>query len=345
MKGQCMKPGNIDFPIRLDIARIPTPFQIMRRLSDQTGIEIFIKRDDLTGSALSGNKIRKLEFALADAKAKGCDTVITCGGEQSNHCRATAVAATMTGMKTLLLLRTADPENPPAPTGNLLMDKMSGADILWITPDEYKQRAVIFEREAEKLRAAGRTPYIVPEGASYSVGAWGYIGAFAELAEDIAMLSDSGAKPVTIIHACGSGGTAAGLILGSLMMESNVRIISVNVCDDREYFVNAIGNICEDTIREYNLKVDFDRSRHIEILDGYVGRGYALSRPDELSRIIGLSRMEGIFLDPVYTGKAYHAMMTEIEKDKKAFGDRIVFIHTGGIFGLFPKSDELAPLL
>ncbi len=332
------------YPPRVDLARLPTPLQPLKRWSEKLGVDLWIKRDDLTGSVLSGNKVRKLEFVLAEALSQRADTVITCGGEQSNHCRATAVAAAMAGLHCRLLLRTADPSCPPPLEGNLLLDRMAGADIVWITPDEYRRREVFFEREAGDLRSQGKVPYIIPEGASNALGAWGYIRALEELASDLQRLFGDD-EPVTVIHACGSGGTAAGLILGAKLSGLPLRIASVNVSDDRDYFIGAVGDICEGVIADYRLDVAFDCSRDIEIIDGYVGRGYGLSRAEELALMCELARTEGIFLDPVYTGKAFYGMVEELQRDPGKFGERIVFVHTGGIFGLFPAARQIEPLL
>ena len=332
------------FPPRIELARLPTPLQPLKRWSEKLGVDLMIKRDDLTGAALSGNKIRKLEFVLADALAKKADTVLTCGGEQSNHCRATAIAAAMLGLDCRLLLRTANSANPPPPEGNILLDRMAGAEIVWITPEEYKRREEFFAREADSLRSQGKVPYIIPEGASDAVGAWGYIKGMEELVCDLSGVS-SREEPVTVLHACGSGGTAAGLILGAKLSRQPIRVTSINVCDDRDYFIEVVGGICEKAIAEYNLDIAFDRHRDIEIIDGYVGRGYALSQPEELRLICEMARTEGIFLDPVYTGKAFYGMVQKLRRDLKCFGDRIVFLHTGGIFGLFPAAKQIAPIL
>ena len=340
-----MKECRVTYPPQINLARLPTPLHPLPRLSAKLGIELFMKRDDLTGSALSGNKIRKLEFVLADAVAQKADTVLTCGGAQSNHCRATAIAAAMLGLNCRLLLRTADPSNPPPPEGNILLDQMAGAEIVWITPEEYNRRDEIFEREASTLKKAGRKPYPIPEGASDALGAWGYIRCIEELVNDIANLPGGAHKNATIINATGSGGTSAGLILGAKIFGLNARIVGVNVCDDQDYFVRLIGKICQNAISDYHLDIDFFRDDDVNIIDGYVGRGYALSRPEELSVICDLARTEGIFLDPVYTGKAFFGMIQELKRDPKCFGDRIIFIHTGGIFGLFPKAREIEPLL
>lgn len=334
----------IPYPRRLSLARTPTPLESLRKLSDRLGVELYVKRDDLTGIALSGNKIRKLEFVLADALEQGADTVLTCGGAQSNHARATAVAAAMLGLQCLLILRTPDPSNPPPFEGNLLLDRLAGSDIVWITPDEYRIRNEIFEREASALQKAGRHPYVIPEGASNALGAWGYIRAAEELKRDLDKLPGAAGRSPTIIYAAGSGGTGAGLILGTGLLGMKTRVVGVNVCDDRDYFVRVIGGICETAIADYKLDLPFSRKGDVEILDGYVGLGYALSRPEELSLIHEVARTEGVFLDPVYTGKAFYGMIRELERNPNAFGDRIVFLHTGGIFGLFPKAGEMAAL-
>ena len=340
-----MKSDELTFPQHIPLARRPTPLHALPRLSAELGVDVYVKRDDLTGAALSGNKVRKLEFVLADALDKKADTVLTCGGAQSNHCRATAVAAAMLGLNCRLLLRTVDPLHPPPLEGNLLLDRMAGAQIVWITPEEYKSRDRIFAREAEKLAAAGSKPYIIPEGASNALGAWGYIQCFAELQHDLVRLKGDAPQAVTIINAAGSGGTSAGLILGAKLFDAKARIVSFNVCDDREYFIGAIGSIAEAAVVESRLAVDFSRDADIDIIDGYVGRGYALSRPEELTAIVDLARSEGIFLDPVYTGKAFFGMLQELKRDPGCFGERIIFLHTGGIYGLFAQSREIESVL
>ena len=336
---------NVPYPSRISLAHTPTPIEPLKRMSRKLGVEIYAKRDDLTGAELTGNKVRKLEFVLAEALNHGADVVLTCGGAQSNHCRATAVAAAKVGIRCRLLLRTPDPSNPPPPEGNALLDRMVGAEIVWISPEEYRRREEFFEREAASLRNQGRKPYIIPEGASNALGAWGYIRASEEIGRDLEGLPGGADRQTTIIHATGSGGTTAGLILGKLLLDLNVRVVGVNVCDDHQYFVKAIGEICEGLISHYGLNLTFSRDRDIEIVDGYVGRGYALSRPEELGFIRDVAREEGIFLDPVYTGKAFFGMAKELEKDSQCFGNRIVFLHTGGIFGLFPKAAEMAEVL
>ncbi len=331
----------LNYPAHLELARKETPFQKMERLSEELGIEIFFKRDDLTGCELSGNKIRKLEFLLADAKAKGADTVITCGGAQSNHCRATALAAVRAGLQSTLLLRTEDPKNPPPSHGNILLDKLAGAELIWITPAEYKERHNRFAMEQERLREQGKVAYIIPEGGSNQLGAWGYIMGMEEIADDLTALGDDDFSETTVLSATGSGGTTAGLLLGAQLLDLDLRVTGINVCDDKDYFVAEIDRICREFRKDYAVNIAIN-STDIDIVDGYVGRGYALSRPEELNAIYELARLEGVILDPVYTGKAFYGMLSEIRKKRSVFGRRIVFVHTGGLFGLFPVADKFA---
>jgi D-cysteine desulfhydrase len=329
----------INPPDRIQLAQLPTPVRAAKHLSEELGVDLLVKRDDLTGSTLTGNKVRKLEFLIAEAKKIGADVLVTCGGEQSNHCRATAIAAAELGLRSLLLLRTDDPASPPASEANILLDRLAGASIRWVSREEYRQRAELFRQLDHELRGQSQTPYIIPEGGSNALGAWGYIRCIEELASQIPR-----EEHATVVYAAGSGGTGAGLLLGVKLLKLPWRVVGVNVCDDRDYFVRVIGEIVEDAIRRWKLDLGFARSE-IEIVDGYVGLGYAKSQPSELATLVHVARREGLVLDPVYTGKAFHALMTELRRDRQQFGRRIVFIHTGGVFGLFPKAAELASLL
>ncbi len=331
--------AQLNYPAHLEIAHKGTPLQKMDRLSEELGVEIFFKRDDLTGCELSGNKIRKLEFLLADAIAKGADTVITCGGAQSNHCRATALAAARAGLKSTLLLRTEVPTNPPPSHGNILLNRMAGAELVWITPAEYKERHNRFELEKERLRGLGQVAYIIPEGGSNQLGSWGYVKGMEEIANDLTALGTGSFSETTVLSATGSGGTTAGLLLGARLLELDLKVTGVNVCDDADYFVTEIGRICNAFIKDYSVDIAIN-STDIDIVDGYVGRGYALSRREELKAIYDFARLEGVVLDPVYTGKAFYGMVSELRKNRSAFGTRIVFVHTGGLFGLFPVADK-----
>ncbi|MEZ4364927.1 MAG: D-cysteine desulfhydrase family protein [Kofleriaceae bacterium] len=325
-----------DWPVppKLDLARLGTPLQPVPRASAALGVELLVKRDDTTGAELSGNKVRKLEFLLAEAIACGADTVITCGGEQSNHARATALAAARLGLASELVLRCDDPAAPPATAGNILLDHLAGARLRWITRAAWRDRNQLMAAVADELRAAGRRPYVIPEGGSNALGSWGYVGCAAELDVDLAALPP---RPTTIVYACGSGGTGAGLVVGAALLgwaARGIRVAAINVCDDRAYFVDAIGRIARDLVARWQLGVSISDD-DLTILDGHVGLGYARSRPEELATLRQVARRDGLVLDPVYTGKAFHGLVQELTRRPGALGERVVFVHTGGVFGLF----------
>jgi len=327
-------------PKRVRLARLPTPIHRLDRMTELLGgPEIFIKRDDLTGIGLSGNKVRKLEYLLAEAREQGADTLITCGGIQSNHARATAVAAVQSGMSAVLVLRgqSAEPYD-----GNVLLDRLVDAEIRLVTPEKYGQRiGQIMEQTAEGLRGAGRQPYIIPEGGSNSLGVWGYIRAAEEIGEQ---LKEMHLEFDVVVTAVGSGGTQAGLIIGSTLFGLTGRVVGFNVCDTADHFQGLIGRLTAETIERYRLP-DQAVPREAELIDGYVGRGYALSRPEELDLIRTVARTEGLFLDPVYTGKAFFGLADQIRQGRFRKGQRILFMHTGGIYGLFTpaKREGLFP--
>ena len=268
--------------------------------------------------ALTGNKIRKLEYLLYDAQQKSKTRVITCGGIQSNHCRATAVAAAQLGLKCVLYLRTdSPPTDSEQLTGNLKLSKTVGAEIRYISREEYKHRNSIMRDAAEP------DDYVIPEGGSNALGAWGYIRAVDE------MVMQWDEPPTSIICATGSGGTLAGLLIGLKRREVNIPAHGVCVCDDGPYFRQIVAAISAEASQKWpelpQITVD-----EVSIVEGYVGLGYALSTTEELSDIAMLARKTGLFFDPVYSGKAFRSMIYEPDK----FGERPLFIHTGGIFGL-----------
>nr|HEX4312881.1 D-cysteine desulfhydrase family protein [Kofleriaceae bacterium] len=325
-------------PARLRLANVPTRGHWLR-YDGGTGARFWLKRDDHTGSELMGNKVRKLEYLLAEAQLQRATHVITCGGEQSNHARATAMAATQLGLRSILVLRCDDPAHPPAATGNILLDRLCGADLVWITRPAWRDRDRLMADQAERVRAAGGVPYVVPEGGSNALGSWGYIRAAFELADDLREVG-----PCQVIYACGSGGTGAGLVMGAKLAgfaARGIRVAGVNVCDDRAYFVAAMSRICADAEARWQLGLGL-ADGDFELVDGHVGLGYARSRPDELATIRDVCRSDGVVLDPVYTGKAFHGVLTELRRDPKRFGGLpIAFVHTGGMFGLFGGNVEL----
>ncbi len=319
---------------KLNMANLPTKIEKAERLSKEWGVNLYIKRDDQTGSEISGNKIRKLEYLLKEALDGGFDTIITTGGIQSNHCRATAAAATMLGLKSVLLLRIKE---PPVVEGNYFLDKLFGAEVRYCTPDEYREsRDIIMAGIAEELSKKGRKCYIIPEGASNGLGSMGYYGAMEEICSQE---KEKGIKFDTVVVAVGSGGTYSGLCIANKALNLNKRVIGFAVCDDSEYFTNRIDKINQEAGKlagkEWNMS-----TADIEINDKYVGIGYALSRPEELKFIAEISSKEALVLDPVYTGKAMYGLYNEIKAGKVAAGSNVLFIHTGGLFGLFPKQGQ-----
>ena len=321
--------------LRLDLAQRPTPLRRWRVPNLPSGIELWIKRDDQTGITLSGNKARKLEFLLADALQRGADTVITCGGIQSNHARATAVAARELGLDSHLLLNHRQTDRNPGLVGNLLLDRLVGARIHLITYEEYQERERLMQELADRLSAQGRKPYLIPEGGSNALGSWGYLEAVREIQEQAFA---AGVDFTDVVFACGSGGTAAGLALGVKLSGWPVRVHAVNVCLNAEYFHKKVGSIVQGMGADYS-------PADLDILDGYFGLGYAKSRPEELALMRDVARATGVILDPVYTGKAFNGLWNELSVRSARFkGSKILFIHTGGLFGLYDKLDELAPL-
>ena len=322
---------------RMTLANLPTKIEKLERLSAEFGTNIWLKRDDHTGSEISGNKVRKLEYLAQDAVNKGCNLLITCGGIQSNHCRATVAVATKLGMKSAVLLRIS--EQPPV-KGNYFLDKLMGADVKFCTREEYsKQRGEIMEAMAQEYRKQGYNPYVIPEGASNELGTLGYYNCMNEI---VYQESQLGVKFDTVVVATGSGGTAAGLYLANELHNYGKRVVSMAVCDDIEYFTNIIENISNGAL-EYlpEYKGTQLKRENIEVIDKYVGLGYAISRPEELEFIKHVARTEAVILDPVYTGKAMYGVYNELKEGGALVGSKnILFIHTGGLFGLFPVSEQ-----
>ena len=332
-------------PPRVRLANTPTRGHWLR-YGGELGTRIWVKRDDHTGSELSGNKVRKLEYLMAEALQQQATHVVTCGGEQSNHARATALAASQLGLKSVLILRTENPDRPPGPTGNILLDRLTGAEIRWISRPTWRDRTRLLAEEAERIRGAGGRPYVIPEGGSNALGSWGYLRATFELVEDLAGIAAPD-NPVTIVYACGSGGTGAGLVLGHKLLGLDalgIRVAGIAVCDDRAYFVETIGRICGDFEERWQLDAHVTPD-DIEILDGHVGLGYAKSRPEELATIRDVCRSDGIVLDPVYTGKAFHGVVSELARDPKRFGSAVAFLHSGGMYGLFANPELMTGVL
>ena len=324
----------IDYPEKLDLAQTPTPFYSLDRLSERLGgPRIWIKRDDLTGAATSGNKIRKLEFLFAEALASGCDTVITSGGVQSNHCRAVAVLGAQLGLKVHLLLRS---DIAPQPVGNLLLDQLAGATISHYSVAEFEQLDRLFERWQSHYTDLGSRAYSIPTGGSNGTGMWGYIAAAEELSRDI---QREGIVTAQIVHATGSGGTQAGLMLGCFLHQLNASVKAYAVCDDNAYFTDKVRADLQQWQSQYSPETDISILQ-ADTCDQYVGPAYGVAGEEIFTMIKQIAASDGILLDPVYTGKAFYGMIEDIKQSKFTAND-IVFVHTGGLFGLFAQQQQL----
>lgn len=326
---------------KIPLACLPTRIEKLEKTSAQYGKNIFIKRDDQTGTELSGNKIRKLEYAVAEARGAGCDVLITCGGIQSNHCRATAAVAVKQDMHCILVLA-GDP--PASPDGNLLLDYLFGAEVRFIPPDRYeKERQAVMESIVQELAAKGKKGYIIPMGASNGIGAFGYFDALNEI---VLQETAQGIRFDTIVCTVGSGGTYAGLCAGNKIHSYKKHIIGFSISESSDFFTKEIIAISKE-FYAYRHEEEALTPHDICIVDGYAGRGYALNTQEELAFIRRFAASEGIVLDPVYTGKAMYGLCSELESGSALFkdADTILFIHTGGLFGLFPKREELTSIL
>ena len=339
---------------KVTLGRFPTPIHRWSNSLDEatasaSGVEMWIKRDDLTSNDLSGNKVRKLEFLLAQALDGKHDSVVTIGGVQSNHCRATAVAARQLELDPYLVLRTrSSVQDDPAIlnssiVGNLLLNRFVDAEIHTVSAATYATvgSASLLAQLTEQLVDAGRNPYPIPVGGSCPLGCFGYLEAMEEIRQQE---EAAGFVFDHIVFSCGSGGTAAGLAIGA-RLTGRRNIHAVGVCDSPDYFYSHI----EDTAKGLGLDLAaMGDVREWLTLHHGAGLGYARSSTDELNFLLGVSRRSGVVLDPVYSGKALYLLATKLLPEMAHVfqrGQRVLFIHTGGTLGMYDKDEQLAPLL
>lgn len=313
-----------DLP-QVSLGVFPTPFYKLENISAKYGKNIWIKRDDMCGVALGGNKVRKLEFLLADAKAQGCDTVFTTGGAQSNHAMLTAACAARLGMTCILILKQ---RGVTEHRGNLVLDDIYGAQVRFMDTDSYDDIYAEMRRAGEELAKEGHKAYHIPVGGSNPLGAVGYANGIRELAEQAAAAH---VEIGHIVSATGSGGTTAGLLLGSKLFLSGVKVTGMGVDDDP--FDEIVPDLAAQAAAI--LGCPFQREPDDFQMVYHVGQGYAIPNPEDTPYIKELARTEGILLDPVYTGKAWAGMLKLLKDGYFDGQDDIVFVHTGGAAALF----------
>ncbi len=311
----------------ISLAPHATPVEEMTRLAAALGPSpprLFVKRDDLLSFGCGGNKVRKIQTVVAEARAAGADALITCGGVQSNHCRVTAAAGAALAMKVVLVV------NGPAqavPTANAKLDRLFGADVRHVGSRD--ERAPAMEQAAADLRAAGHHPFIVPLGASTATGALGFARGVAELAA-------SGVKPDIIIHSSSSGGTQAGIVAGCALFGLGARVIGVSADESSSSLaaiVRGLLNAMADRLGARPSTIGADRE--IVVDDSQVGEGYGIPTPASTAALEMTARREGLLLDPVYTAKAMAGLIAAVRAGTFAPGQTVLFWHTGGQVGYF----------
>jgi L-cysteate sulfo-lyase len=326
---------------RCQLGFLPTPFHALPRLSallcddlqlPDSRLQILVKRDDQTGLAGGGNKTRKLEFLIADAQAQGADVVLTVGAIQSNHCRQTAAAAARVGLACHVVLSGTQ---PPRPNGNLLLDHLLGAEIHWATRED---RLARMEEIAGEMRAAGRRPYAIVLGGSDPVGASGYALALEELRDQVSAM---GLKLDAIVFASSSGGTQAGLMAGAWALGWDVPLLGISVDEPEAELKAQVADLATRTAGHLGHAHSFD-AIDVSANAEYLGGGYAVMGNLEREAIRLMAQVEGILLDPVYTGRAFGGLLDLIRRGAFGAGHNILFWHTGGTPALYAYADELA---
>lgn len=335
------------FP-RLSVALLPTPLHPLPHLQAALGPNaprLFIKRDDLTGLALGGNKARKLDYLFADAREQGADTLLTCGAAQSNHALQTAAAAHKFGFAVRCILDGPAPVSEATVNGNLLLHAWLQTPIRWAErlPEETRREQARRRTQAEEfesVRAAGRIPYSIPTGGSTPIGALGYVRAMQEAKAQLDALGID--KVAAIYFASGSGGTHAGMTVGAALLNWQTQIVGVEVdpipndADGISPFHRAVLNLTNETADLLGLPTRF-QGEDIELCPDYAGTAYGIPTKEGQEAIRLLARTEGIFCDPVYSGKALSALLGGIRQGHFRSDDTVLFWHTGGVAGLFAE--------
>lgn len=325
---------NRPLPNKVELGFLPTPVVKLATLSEVLGgPEILMKRDDLTGLGLGGNKTRKLEFILKDALDKGCDTIVTAGASQSNHCRQTAAAAAQLQLECHLVL---GGEAPNVANGNLLLDQLFGAQIHWAGAH---RKGEDIPQITQELVAQGKRPYVVPYGGSNELGAYSFAHALKELDTQI------NTESLThIVFASSSGGTHAGFMLGKALLKKHMKLIGINIDKgetDATPFDKFIVNLANKAREYLDLTIEPFSDNDLVLSSDYIGEGYGVIGDAEKEAISLTAKSEGILLDPVYTGRAMAGLIDMIRTGKLTKKDKVLFWHTGGAPSLFAYAESL----
>ena len=315
-----------------------TPIEPLTRLSNELGgPAIYIKRDDLLGLSGGGNKTRKLEFLVADALIQGADTLITCGAVQSNHCRLTLAAAVKEGLKCRLVLeeRVAGSYKPDS-GGNNFLYRLLGVEKITVVPGG-SDMGQAMQTVAAEVAADGRKAYVIPGGGSNPIGATGYVACAEEI---LAQAFEQGLRFDRIVCASGSAGTHAGLVVGFNGNNSNLPIIGINVSRTRDVQEELVYGLVRETATHVGVRSDIPRES-VLCFDEYVGPGYSLATPGMAEAVRMLARLEGILMDPVYTGKTMAGLIDLVRKDYFEKDEKVLFVHTGGSPALYVYMEEI----
>jgi len=323
---------------RLQLGEFPTPLQELKNVGRKLGgPRIFVKRDDQTGLGLGGNKLRKLEYALAEAVAQGATAVITVGGPQSNHIRLTTAACNKLGLKTVLVIRGKLPDKP---SGNLLIDHILGpSEIHYVGSDGFPAKGELdrvadekADEIADRLRSEGEVPYFIPNGCRAIHGAMGYASCVLEV---VGQFRDLQLAPTALFTAIGTSSTHTGLVLGAHMFtQDQLRIVGISVANASDVVSERVARQLDEAAEFFGLKTKIPRDA-ITIFDQYVGNGYGIPTEAMKEAVLFTARSEGILLDPVYTGKAMAGLIDRVRADDYTKDDIVVLLHTGGTPALF----------
>jgi D-cysteine desulfhydrase len=315
-----------------------TPLEKMERLSKLLGgPDLYIKRDDLLGLAAGGNKTRKLEFLVADALARGADTLITCGAVQSNHARLTLAAAAHEGLKCRLVLEERVPGSYKTDSGgNNFLYQLLGVETITVVPGGSDMMEAM-QQVADAVTALGRKPYVIPGGGSNALGALGYVACAEEI---LAQTFDLDVHLDQVVCASGSAGTQAGLVVGLAGNNSNLPLTGINVSRSREEQEPKVLKLAEETAAILGVMSGIPREA-VTCLGDWVGPGYSLPTPGMVEAVRMVAREEGILLDPVYTGKAMAGLIGLIRQGRFRKGEHVLFVHTGGSPALYVYQDVL----